>query len=62
MKSMRDMKKAIAVFRTSSITMLAEVTVQPIRLASSPFGRRPNLFMFFMLSMVNLLFVFFMDH
>ena len=49
------MKKAIAEFRASYTTILAEVTVQPIRLAACPFGRRPNLFMFFMLFMVNYL-------
>ena len=58
MKSLKDMKKAVAEFRTSYITMLTEVTVQPIRLASSPFGRRPNLFMSFTLFMVNYLFLF----
>ncbi len=56
MKSMKDMKKAIAEFRASYTTMLAEVTVQPIRLATSAFGRRPKLFMFFMLFMVIYLF------
>ena len=56
MKNMKDMKKAIAEFRASCTTLLAEDTVQPIRLATSPFGRRPNLFMFFMLFMVSYLF------
>ena len=60
MKSMKDMKKAIAEFTVSYTTMLAEVTVQPFRLAPpSPFGRRPNLFMFFM---VNYLFFVCTDH
>ena len=36
MKSMKDMKKAVAGFRTSTIPMLAEVTVQPFRLAPLP--------------------------
>ena len=36
MKSMKDMKKAIADFRASYTPVLAEVTVQPIRLATSP--------------------------
>ena len=50
------MKKAVAGFRIPYTTMLAEVTVQPFGIASSPFGRRPNLFMVFMLFMVNCLF------
>ena len=62
MKSMKDMKKAIADFRASYITVLAEVTVQPILLDTSPFGRRPNLFMFFMLFMVNYLFLVCTNH
>ena len=33
MKSMKDMKRAVAEFRASYITILAEVTVQPFRLA-----------------------------
>ena len=36
MKSMKDMKKAVAEFRTSCMTMLAEVTGQPIRLVHLP--------------------------
>jgi len=36
MKSMKDMKKAVAGFGTSYIPMLAEVTVQPFRLAPLP--------------------------
>jgi len=36
--------------------MSAEVHVQPLRLATSPFGRRPKLFMFFQLFMVHFLF------
>jgi len=55
MKSMKDMKKAIAEFRALFTTMLAQVTVRAIRLATSPFSRRPKLFMFFMLFMVNYL-------
>lgn len=55
MKSMKGMKKAVAESRTSYITMLAEVTIQPICLATPPFGRRPNLFMVFMFFMVNYL-------
>ena len=50
MKSMKDMKKAVAEFRSSYTTMLAEVTVEPLRRPASPFGRRPNLFMLFMVS------------
>ena len=56
MKSMKDMKKAIAEFAASHTSMLAEVTIRPIRLATSPFGRRPKLFMFFKLFMVDYLF------
>jgi len=56
MKIMKDMKKVIADFRASYTPVLAEVTEGPIRLATSPFGRRPNLFMFFRLFMVNYLF------
>ena len=59
MKSMKDMKKAVAEFRTSYIALLDEVTVLPLVSLTSPFGRRPNLFMFFMLFMVNLLVLFF---
>ena len=59
---MKDMKKAIAEFRASYTTMLAEVTVQPIRLASSPFGRRPKLFMIFKLFMENYLFFICTNH
>ena len=55
MKSMKGMKKAVAESKTSYITMLAEVTIQPICLATPPFGRRPNLFMVFLLFMVNYL-------
>ena len=62
MKSMKDMKKAIAEFTVSYTTTLAEVAIQPIRLATSPFGRRPNLFMFFRLFMVNYLFFVCTDH
>ncbi len=51
------MKKAIAEFRASDTTMLAEVTVQPIRLATSPFGLRPKPFMFFTLMVNNLFFI-----
>ncbi len=36
MKSMKDMKKAVAEFRTPYIALLAEVTVQPSRLAHFP--------------------------
>ena len=58
MKSMKDMKKAIAEFRASFTMMLTEVHVQPLRLATSSFGRRPKRFMSFMLFMVNdLLFI-----
>ena len=56
MKSTKDMKKAVAGFRTSYIIVLAEVYVQPVGLATSLFGRRPNLFRFFMLFTVNYLF------
>jgi len=33
---MKDMKKAVAEFRTSCIALLAEVAVQPSRLADFP--------------------------
>ena len=59
---MKDMKKAIAEFKASYTTMLAEVTVQPIGVATSPFGRRPNLFMSFVLFMVNYLFFICTNH
>ena len=62
MKSTKDMKKAIAEFRASGATILAEVHVQPIRLATFPFGRRPKLFMIFKLFMVNYLFFICMNH
>ena len=62
MKSMKDMKKAIAEFRASYTITLAEINVQPIRLATSPFGRRPKLFMVFKLFMVNDLFFICTNH
>jgi len=55
MKSMKDMKKAVAEFRTSYIALLDEVTVLPLVSLTSPFGRRPNLFI--LQSFISLFFV-----